>query len=103
MLLLILSSNVVAAPEFEHIDNDNPINDKINSSDTLEQLVILSEFYWATDRKKSDSLISLAFNTISKNQPIDSILLADAYHMLGKVLINKKESKSGIEALKNPF
>jgi len=100
VLLLILSSNVVAAPEFEHIDNDNPINDKINSSDTLEQLVILSEFYWATDRKKSDSLISLAFNTISKNQPIDSILLADAYHMLGKVLINKKESKSGIEALK---
>lgn len=70
------------------------------TSDTLEQLILLSEMYWPTDRNKSDSLISKAFTIIAKERPDDSPIIADAYHMLGKVHIYRNRVPQGISALK---
>ena len=102
-LLLILLTNVLFATQstFPSIQSNDEQNDNIIiSNDSLEQLIVLSDSSWLTDKKKSDSLITLVFNIISQNHTIDSALLADAYHMLGKVLINRRQIRPGIDTLK---
>jgi len=101
-LLLVLSSSALTANtcfSTENLNNNVQLNNTIISNDSLEQLVFLSELYWTTNKNKSDSLITNFFR-VSINQPVDSTILADAYHILGKVLIHNKEYKEGIYALK---
>ena len=103
ILFLVSSNNALIASHNLPIETQgNSIQSNSNkiSKNSLEQLVFLSEQYWDTNRDKSDSLITIFFSNVSENQPIDSINLADAYHMLGKVLINRKKPKLGIDALK---
>ncbi len=102
-LLLVLLATTLNASQYlqaekQSINNQTNYNQKYN--DTIEQLIVLSELYWSTDKKKSDSLISKAFSLISNNVFVDSLILADAYHMLGKVLIQNNDARSGVDSLK---
>ena len=100
-MLLVFFTTTGNATEF-HIteDKDTQISTlNIENKDSLEQIIILSELYWDTNRNKSDSLIAKAFNIISEKESVDEILLAEAYYVLGKVLNYKKECKQSVIAL----
>lgn len=102
-LLIVLSANALAAYEPPYAEGQNSSKqheNSINPNDTIEQLMLRSEQCLSTDKKKSEALIREAFGIILKKQPIDSTMLADAYHVLGKVLINKKDYRPGIDTLK---
>ena len=98
-VLLLLSAFFINASSFTQTEEFYKNNDR-TTVDTLKQLITLSEEYWLINKKLSDSLITEAFIIISKNTPSDSTLLADAYHMLGKVLIHNRKSENGIDTLK---
>ena len=72
----------------------------MDSIESLDHLIKESERYWSINRKVSDSLISRAFTIIENKKISDSVLLAEAYHILGKNLINKREYQSGIDTFK---
>ncbi len=86
-------------PENEQ-DINIPGTNILSFNDSLRQLINLSEDYWATNKNKSDSLINQAFRLMSTKTKIDSVLLVDAYHILGKSLVNKAEYQRGIDTLK---
>jgi CHAT domain-containing protein/tetratricopeptide (TPR) repeat protein len=105
-VLVILSFFIDKNANASHFDSENEQNISIpgisipSFNDSLKQLINLSEDYWSTNRNKSDSLIKEAFLLMSKKNKIDSLLLVDAYHILGKSLINKGDYIGGIDTLK---
>lgn len=107
-MLLVLSTNAILAKQntLHEGQNNTEHSYATVSNDSLAQLIDLSEKYWSLDRdryrfrEKSDSLITLIFHIIPNMQSVDSINLANAYHMLGKVLNKNKELRLGINALK---
>lgn len=78
-------------------------NDTLISKESIETLIDSSEYYWNINKNISDSLINVVFNQLSNNKENDSVLLADAYHILGKNLIFKRELQEGIDALKKCY
>ncbi|NQU31827.1 MAG: CHAT domain-containing protein [Bacteroidetes bacterium] len=103
-ILLILLTSVAFSAQYQSISNPNLViqdNKNISINDSVKRLVKQSEEYWLkNNRNVSDSLISLAFIIIPQMEFPDSIVLAEAYHVLGKNLIYKKEYQRGIDTLK---
>lgn len=95
ILIVLLNYTVVIAAPNIHTGEFIIDQEKI-----LEQLINQSEHYWPTNKAKSDSVIEIAFQLISKNKTFNNKLLGDAYHVYGKVLVNRNNQIAGIDTLK---
>lgn len=75
-------------------------NSKDSIKQTIIQLIDDSESEWQANKPKSDSLIHVAFEIINNNNFNDSIIITEAYHVLGKNLIERNKYNEGIDTLK---
>ena len=64
----------------------------------LEGIVAQSEQLWLKDKDQSETLILSAFEIIEQ-QPVSDSLQARIYHLYGKILIDKRQTKAGIDTL----
>lgn len=66
----------------------------------ITSLINASEESWVTNKSESDSLISLAFKLIDDINYSDSTVLAEAYHILGKNQVEKRNYSESVNTLK---
>ncbi|MCF6341391.1 MAG: tetratricopeptide repeat protein [Bacteroidales bacterium] len=71
---------------------------QLTYADALKAIVSKSERLWLTDKRQSEILIRSAFGIFQKNRENDS-LKARAYHLLGKLLVDKQHYRAGVDTL----
>lgn len=83
----------------DSMDTIPVINTKEDSTSIfLKHIISQAGKLWDTDRGKADSLIKSGFKMIDSNTTNDTII-AEAYHSLGKLLVDKNETEAGIDTL----
>ena len=70
-----------------------------SSQEEIKEKILLGESYWQTDKGKSYEIVSAVFDMLRTQHTSDTIL-GDAYHLLGKLLIDRGELDAGIDTLK---
>ena len=68
------------------------------TGNNIEQIVAESEELWFNDKEQSEQLILSTFE-ILKHQKVNDSLQARMYHLYGKLLVDKRETRAGTETL----
>jgi len=85
-------------PHYLNTDVTLSADTLIGDEESLRNVIDESEKLSQTDRKKSEYLIRKSFNFIHQHEVNDTIVIR-AYHLLGKILIDKQENEAGIDTL----
>lgn len=82
-------------------DTSYNYNSFFHNTERIKNLILLSDSYFNANSTKADSIIREAIDSISEYNIANDTLLADCYHIIGKILIKKGKYNDGIDTLKS--
>jgi len=93
---LFINNSLSFADQTGTTDDKNKSNKEGNAE--LRAYILQAETFWITDKTRAELLIRKGLETIDKYEVNDS-LQAQAYHLLGKILVDNKDNRAGIDTL----